>query len=190
MTQLEKLLANTDFDHSRKVAQISRIIALKAGYTVDEADVIEQSALLHDVGKTSIPSEILNKTGKLNPDEYEIIKTHTENGYKQIMDVVRVLLVSAAVAKEHHERLDGSGYLKLPGPEINPFARLISIADVFDALISRRAYKESWNLTSVIQYLIDHGNQFDHAIVKCLVASINEIMLIYQENPSDAELGV
>lgn len=182
MITLEQLVSSTNYDHSQQVAKISRIIALKAGYSTDEAAAIEQAALFHDVGKTTITPDILNKPGSLTPEEFEIVKTHTEAGYEQIMEAIRILLIAAAVAKEHHERLDGSGYLRMPGSDINPYARLISIADVFDALVSRRSYKEPWDATRAIRYLTEHGNHFDHAIVDCLTGSIDEVLLAYKTN--------
>lgn len=180
MTTLEQLIASTNFDHSRNVASISRIIAAKYGYSAKDVTVIEQAALFHDVGKTTVPPDILNKPGSLTPEEFAIVKTHTEAGYALIMEVVKLLLVSSSVAKEHHERLDASGYLRMPACDISMYARLISIADVFDALVSRRSYKEAWDATSAVRYLIDNGNQFDREIVNCLVSVINEILFVYK----------
>gem|GEM_PF-1199053 len=180
MTTLEQLIANTNYDHSRYVAKISRIIAMKAGYSIAEAEIIEQAGLLHDVGKSSISPHILNKPGILTAVEYETVKKHTESGYQQIMDVIKTLTIAASVVKEHHERLDGSGYMSLSNGNISPYSRLIAVADVFDALISKRVYKESWNINSVIQYLTAHDNYFDHIIVICLVSVINELISLYK----------
>ena len=180
MTILEQLVSNAYFNHSRHVAQISKIIAAKAGYSETEITIIEQAALLHDVGKSAIPPDILNKPDVLTPEEYELIKTHTENGYHQIMDTISTLASAASVAKEHHERLDGSGYLKLSDDNINPYAKLISIADAFDALISRRVYKEPWDVKNAIQYLAENDNHFDRIIVGYLMSVISEVILIYK----------
>jgi len=182
MTNIEKLISDSNFKHSRKVAQISRIVASNAGFTEDEVSIIEQAALLHDVGKASIPSQILNKPDVLTPAEFEIVKAHAAAGYSQIMEAVKVLNISASVAKEHHEKLDGSGYHKMQGHNISPYARLISIVDVFDALLSKRVYKESWDVTSVIQYLTVHDNHFDRIIVNCLVSVIGQILILYSPN--------
>jgi HD-GYP domain-containing protein (c-di-GMP phosphodiesterase class II) len=84
------------------------------------------------------------------------------------------------VAKEHHERLDGSGYHKLLGEHITPYSRLICIADVFDALISRRIYKEPWDVSNVIDYLKKNDNHFDSVIVDCLVSALNDVLVIYK----------
>ena len=181
MTPLEQLASSTNYSHSRNVAQISRIVAVRFGYNKTEADTIEQAALYHDVGKSVIPREILKKPGALTPEEFAIIKTHTEAGHSLIMDAVGLLQVSAAVAKEHHERLDGSGYLQIPGRELNPYTKLISVADVFDALISRRAYKQPWKITDVVKYLTDHAHYFDPEIVRCLVSEIDNVLLVYNK---------
>ena len=181
MTTLEQLASSTNYRHSRNVAQISRIIALKYGYNQAEADTIEQAALYHDVGKSAIPREILKKPGALTPEEFAIVKTHTEAGHSLIMEAVGLLQISAAVAKEHHERLDGSGYLQIPGRELNPYTRLISVADVCDALLSRRAYKPPWKVTDVVNYLTDHAHYFDPEIVRCLVSEINNVLLVYNK---------
>ena len=180
MTNIEKLILDSNFKHSKNVAQISRIVASNAGFTENEVSIIEQAALLHDVGKASIPLKILNKPDVLTPDEFEIVKTHADAGYTQIMEAVKILNVSASVAKEHHEKLDGSGYHKIPGNNISPYARLISIVDVFDALLSKRVYKESWDVTSVIQYLTVNENHFDRVIVNCLVSVIGQILVLYK----------
>ena len=180
MTALEKLVKDANYKHCRQVANISKIIAARAGYSADEALIIEQAALLHDVGKNHVPHEILNKKGRLTPEEYEIIKTHTEAGYGQIMDTIESLKISAAVAKEHHERGDGSGYLKMTDSFINPYAKLISAADVFDALVSRRIYKNAWDIQSVIGYLKDSNNHFDQFLVRCLIDGLDDVLRLYE----------
>lgn len=178
----EQLVAHTKFDHSRYVAKISKILALKTGYSAEEACIIEQAALYHDVGKTDVPPHILNKPGKLTPKEFEVVKTHTENGYEKIMGVIDVLKIASEVAREHHERLDGSGYRKMIGSEISSYAKLIAVVDVFDALISKRPYKKGWDTSNVIKYLIEYNNHFDNQIVMCLVSILNEVLLVYKEN--------
>ena len=179
MITIEKLVSNATFNHSRQVSQISKIIARKAGYPEEEIIIIGQAALLHDVGKSDIPLEILNKPGALTAEEYDLVKKHTENGYQQIMKTIKSLMIAAEVAKNHHERLDGSGYMNLSSDNINPYAKLISVADVFDALVSRRVYKESWDVETVVQYLTDHNHHFDNIIVGHLISAITEVLSTY-----------
>jgi HD-GYP domain-containing protein (c-di-GMP phosphodiesterase class II) len=146
---LRQLVENTEFEHSKNVARISELLALRAGYAESEAAVIAQAALCHDVGKTGIPAYILNKPSSLTREEFEIVKTHTDIGHEQIMTVAEVLSAAARTAREHHERPDGNGYLRLSEREIHPYAKLVAIADVFDALYSKRAYKEAWGLSDI-----------------------------------------
>lgn len=117
------------------------------------------------------------------------MKTHTEAGYKQIMDTVQTLTVSACVAREHHEKLDGSGYHKLPGKNIHPYSRIVSIADVFDALLSKRAYKEPWDVNNIVQYFTEHENHFDIIIVGYLVSILKEVLLLYKSDPKQNIAG-
>ena len=180
MTALEQLVENTHYSHSRNVAGISKIIAIKAGYSIQDASEIEQAALLHDIGKTSIPPGILNKKGKLSEEEYEVIKQHTAAGRGQIMEAVKMLTLAAVVAGEHHERLDGSGYCQKYGSEITRQVRLIAVCDVFDALVSKRSYKDPWDVSDAVTYLMENRGLFDQNIVQYLIAAISEIMAFYK----------
>jgi len=180
MTALEKLVADTNYAHCRQVANICKIVAERAGYSTDEILIIEQAALLHDVGKGKIDKAIMDKPGKLTPEEFEIVKKHTEAGHDQIMDTIEILRTSAECAKYHHEKPDGTGYFQITGSGISPFVRLISVIDVYDALVSKRVYKDSWDNKSVIDYLTENKTQFDQYIVKCLVNSLDDVLPLYE----------
>ena len=179
---LRQLVENSDFDHSKYVAKISTLMAEKAGFSQSEVSVIEQAALYHDIGKSSIPLAILNKPGKLTPQEFELVRTHTAIGFQQIMDAVHVLSIASIVAREHHEREDGTGYMCLPGSDIHPYAKLISVADVFDALASRRAYKEPWSIADICDYFREGaGKQFDACFVNLLLGLLEDIKALYRQ---------
>lgn len=179
---LDTLIKSAHFDHSQKVAQISTLLAEKAGFSQSEVSVIGQAALYHDIGKSSIPQAVLNKPGPLTTEEFKIVKTHTENGYEQIMAVIRILLIAAEVAKTHHERPDGTGYMSLSGSEIHPYASLISVADVFDALISRRPYKKAWEVNEICDYFRQNcGTQFDRSFVLILIDSLADVLRLYSQ---------
>ena len=152
---IQTLESLTHFDHSQKVALINKLLAQYAGFPENEVHIIEQAALLHDIGKSSIPKEILQKPGKLTVEEYAIVKKHTTLGHRQIEDVAKILVAAEIVAETHHERPDGKGYLGLSGNEIHPYSRIVAIADVFDALYSKRVYKAAWNAkqSEYMQYL-------------------------------------
>lgn len=176
---LETLIDSTNFAHSRQVSKISALLAANAGYASEEVSVIEQAALYHDIGKAAVPVAILNKPGALTPDEFAIVKTHTEAGARQLQELADVLTIASQIAREHHERCDGSGYMNLRGSEMHPFSKLISVVDVFDALYSRRSYKEAWEIGKIRDLFEKQACQFDPDIVKLLFLNIEKILNLY-----------
>lgn len=168
------------FEHSRKVSQISGLLAKAAGYGPEQVHIIEQAALFHDVGKSYIPAEILFKPGKLTESEFAIVKQHTVLGHQQIKDTLRVLAIADAMANYHHEKYDGTGYHGLSGEGIPLDARLVAVADVFDALFSKRVYKDAWSVDDVLKYMEENaGTQFDKDFIKLLLLQISEILELY-----------
>ncbi len=130
-------------NHVKRVAEYSKLLALLAGISEKNANILSMASPMHDIGKVAIPDNILNKPGRHTPEEFEIMKTHAEIGYQVFKGSKRpVLRAAAIVANTHHEKWDGSGYPKgLNGKEIHLFGRITAIADVFDALGSNRVYK-------------------------------------------------
>lgn len=178
---LTTLMNSTHFEHSQQVAKISCLLARLSGCSEEETEVIRQAALFHDIGKTEIPPAILNKPGKLTTEEYRAIQKHTTLGQNQLAREVQILNAANIVAMQHHERLDGSGYLGLEDADIHPYAKLVAVADVFDALISRRSYKEPWDAGRVCAYLLElAGKQFDRQFVTLLLANKEQIMALYE----------
>ncbi len=174
------LMNSTHFAHSQQVSKISGLLAQLAGYPPEEVDVICQAALFHDIGKNSIPHTILNKPGRLTQEEFHIIQTHTTIGQEQLTQEIQSLNAAVIVAQQHHERLDGSGYMGLDENNIHPYAKLVAVADVFDALISRRAYKDSWGLERTRAYLHElAGVQFDGQITALLLDNVDQVMALY-----------
>lgn len=136
--------------HSFRVAKYTKLFASKMGYSDDELEDIYNIALLHDVGKISIPDHILGKQGKLTDEEYAIIKSHAPNGYEILKDI-KIMPSLSLGAGCHHERIDGKGYPKgLKGDEIPPIAKIIAVADTFDAMYSSRPYRKKMKLEDVI----------------------------------------
>ncbi|GHU80103.1 hypothetical protein FACS1894191_4530 [Clostridia bacterium] len=178
---LDALIGSVNFAHSKKVSEISGILAKHAGYSVEETDLIRQAALFHDLGKADVPKEILNKPGALTEQEFNIIKTHTQLGSRRIEETLRVLSAACVIAREHHEKWSGqNGYIGLAGENIHPYARLVACADVFDALISRRSYKAGWDKNEVCGYLSSQsGIQFDVRMIGLLLEHTDEIMTLY-----------
>ena len=154
--------------HVKRVAEYSRIFALQLGFEEETAELIKQASPMHDIGKVGIPDAILNKPGKLTEDEFEQIKSHAEFGYKMLKHSKRpILQVAATIAREHHEKWDGTGYPRgLAGNDIHIYGRITAIADVFDALGSSRCYKEAWKDEDIWAYFNEQkGKHFDPALI-------------------------
>ncbi|MFC6604051.1 HD-GYP domain-containing protein [Ectobacillus funiculus] len=153
--------------HSENVAHFSLEIAKKMKLSKSLCDVIHKGGLLHDIGKIGIPEHILTKTGKLTDEEYNIIKSHTDIGYEMIKHVSDFNENGILdIVLYHHERYDGKGYPKgLKGTEIPLVARIVAIADMFDAMTSRRVYRSELNLEYTLNEIRKNkGTQFDPEI--------------------------
>ncbi len=154
--------------HSERVAHYARLLAIATGkYNEDELNSFHYACLLHDIGKVNIPDEILMKPGKLTNEEFEIIKTHPVVGVEAIKKV-QGLDQSLDVIKSHHERWDGKGYPEqLKGEEISYLARIVSIADAFDAMTSSRSYRSALTVDEAYKRIIEgKGTQFDPELVE------------------------
>jgi HD-GYP domain-containing protein (c-di-GMP phosphodiesterase class II)/CheY-like chemotaxis protein len=153
--------------HIRRIQEYTRRIARALGSTDDEADSYAKASRLHDVGKVGIPDDLLRKPGKLTADEFTLMKRHTLIG-DAVLSRSPSLAVARTVAKSHHEHWDGSGYPNgLAGTDIPYAARLVAVADVFDALVSRRPYKEPWHAEkAVAQIAAGIGSHFDPQVAE------------------------
>lgn len=162
------------YQHSFQVAMYSIAIAKEMGYSYDDIRLIGMGAMLHDVGKLLIPSEILMKPGDLTDEEYEEIKKHARYGFDLLRNLHTVSLLVAHCAFQHHERIDGSGYPRgLVEFEIHPFAKIIAVADVFDALTSNRVYRGKMLPSEAISIITkDGGVKFDARVVEAFTRSI------------------
>jgi len=146
-------LRDTDTgEHIIRMSRYCEKLALAVGYTPAQAEMILNASALHDIGKIAIPDAILLKPGKLEPDEFEVIKTHTTIGAKILSGSSSPFLKMAEIiALTHHERFDGNGYpRKLKGEDIPQVGQVCSVADVFDALTSVRPYKKAWSFDEAI----------------------------------------
>ncbi|MFL6038039.1 MAG: CHASE2 domain-containing protein [Gaiellaceae bacterium] len=173
--RLSQMAESRDEDtglHIERISALSQALALEIGLSPNDAELIGHAAALHDVGKIGVPDRVLLKPGKLDPDEFEIMKTHTTIGANVLSGSASPLLQAAeAIARSHHERWDGGGYPDgLAGAEIPLAARICAVCDVFDALMSKRVYKEAWGLDDAVAELLDGaGTQFDPALVQAFV---------------------
>ncbi|MDQ0888409.1 response regulator RpfG family c-di-GMP phosphodiesterase [Paenibacillus sp. V4I9] len=167
--------------HVKRVAEYSRLLAIKYGLSEQEAEVIRLASPMHDVGKVGIPDAILNKPGSLTSEEFDIMKTHSNLGYEMLKHSNKQVLNAAAIiAQQHHERYDGTGYPQgLRGDEIHLYGRITALADVFDALCSDRVYKKAWELGRVMDLLkTERGRHFDPAIVDLFIKHLDEFLVI------------
>ncbi|MGE5156898.1 MAG: HD-GYP domain-containing protein [Gemmatimonas sp.] len=172
---------NDTGEHALRVAKYSRLIAEELGLPQRLCRDIYLAAPLHDVGKVAIPDSVLLKPGRLNQAEIAIIRTHAAIGARILADShCELIQLGAAIAVAHHERWDGSGYPhRLKGPEIPIAARVVAVPDVFDALTTKRPYKEAMPLSEARDYLASRsGQEFDPACVDAFLARWNEVVEI------------
>ncbi|MFY7863272.1 DUF3369 domain-containing protein [Roseateles sp.] len=172
--------------HVRRVGELSALLAETSGMRSADVEFMRQASPLHDVGKIGIPDRVLNKPGKLDPEEWEIMKGHARIGFELLSKSdKRILQLGAIIAHEHHERWDGAGYPRgLIGEQINIAGRIVALADVLDALVSQRCYKEPWNFDAALAYVNEQaGLQFDPGLVKQLMDNLDAVHAIYQRYP-------
>jgi putative two-component system response regulator len=170
--------------HIWRMAAYSASLARASGWSVDDADVLELAAPMHDTGKIGIPDEILKAPRKLTAEEWIIMRKHTEFGFKILSKSDSTLFkLAAEIALFHHEKWDGTGYPeKLAGEKIPESARIVAIADVFDALTTKRPYKEPWSVGDAFDLLVrDSGAHFDPNLVEKFIEIKAEILELKQE---------
>jgi len=174
-------------NHVRRMAEVCHLLATAAGLPDDETAVLRHAAPMHDIGKIATPDSVLLKPGKLDPAEWEIMKQHPTIGMSILDGSQRPLLKAAAViAHQHHEKYDGSGYPQgLKGENIHLYARIVAVADVFDALMHKRCYKDAWPVAQVVQHLRDvAGHHLDPHYVDLLVANMDQALAINERFPN------
>jgi len=152
--------------HSMRVSRISLLISGELKMTDEDSRILEYAALFHDIGKIGIPDYILNKKGKLTDEEYKLIKNHPDIGVN-ILGGIAFLLNALPLIKHHHERFDGKGYPSgIKGEEIPLCARIIAIADTYDAMTSDRPYRRGFSHDAAVQEILaNKGTQFDGMLV-------------------------
>ncbi|MEZ5594655.1 MAG: response regulator [Gammaproteobacteria bacterium] len=168
--------------HVQRMAKFSRLIAEELGMSDEFCYTIELAAPLHDIGKIGIPDAILLKPGPLTPQERHIMNSHAEMGYSILKDSPsKYLQLGAVVALNHHEKFDGNGYPRGLKNEQIPFeAKIVTIADVFDALMSRRPYKPAWKLDEALAFIRrGSGTDFDPDCVKAFFSALDAIIQIH-----------
>jgi putative two-component system response regulator len=181
---------NETGEHILRMSRYCQMTGREYGLSQEEQTLLLNASPMHDIGKIGIPDRILLKPAKLDAEEWEIMKTHTTIGGLIIGDYPSELLRTAKlIALTHHERWDGSGYPHgLKGEKIPIYGRIATIADVFDALTSKRPYKEAWTVEDSLEE-IKHGSgsHFDPKVVEAFLAALPDILKIRSE-PHDEDL--
>ena len=169
--------------HVIRMSHFSRILGIAAGMSEVEADDLLHAAPMHDVGKIGIPDRILQKPGPLDPDEWKVMQSHVTIGAEIIGEHGGGMLALAAqIALTHHEKYDGSGYPNgLRGEDIPLVGRIVAIADVFDALTSKRPYKKAWTEDEALTFLREQkGRHFDPALVDLFLEQMPAVRAVQQ----------
>jgi len=170
--------------HTIRVGHYVETIALKLGLKAKEAEMLRFSAPMHDIGKVGVPDSILLKPGKLDPDEWNIMKKHAEFGYDILKNSRSLILKNAGIiAVSHHEKWNGKGYpAGLATDQIPLYGRITAIADVFDALMMSRPYKQAWPLDKAVALINEEaGLHFDPSIVEIFNQVVDELVLIKEK---------
>ncbi len=167
--------------HVKRVSDISRIIAEKLGLPEKEVALLQMASPMHDIGKVAIPDGILNFPGKLNDEDFTTMKAHASLGSDMLASSPRKVMQAAAlIAGQHHEKFNGSGYPNgLREGEIHIFARIVALADVYDALTNDRVYRKAFDADTVMAYIKENrGIHFDPQLVDLFLENIDEIMKV------------
>lgn len=171
--------------HTERVGRTSAALARELGLPTETVELLRRAAPLHDLGKVAVPDSILLKGGRLNDDEFAVVKTHTEIGARLLSGSTHPLLQMAEeIARSHHEQWDGSGYMMgLRERDIPMVSRIVAVADVFDALTHARAYKKSWPLVEAIDEMRrQRGTQFDPDVVNALLRIVERGQLPVEDD--------
>ncbi len=171
-------------NHVVRMARYARVIAEELGLSEEECSDIEFAAPMHDIGKIGIPDKVLLKPGKFEQTEWDVMKQHTIMGHNILSNSQsRYIQMGAVIALNHHEKFDGSGYpAGLSGTQIPLVARIVAIADVYDALVSERPYKKSWSQTDALNYIREQtGKHFDPQCVEAFLNRLDDIKRIQVE---------
>lgn len=172
-------------NHILRISDYSTEVAKALGLSEDEIEILRYASPMHDIGKIGIPDRILQKPGKLDAEEWEMMKQHTVIGWRMFSNSKSPLLKAVAdIAISHHEKFDGSGYpYGKKGNEIPLFGRIVAIADIFDAVVSERCYKKEWSFKEGVEYIQSlAGSHLDPDLVSMFLKNKSLIGDIYQAN--------
>ncbi len=189
LNEISELRSKETGYHIKRVSLYSAVLGRKLGLSEEDIEVLQLASSMHDIGKISIPDRILNKPGKLTDEEFDIMKTHTASGFDILKNTSNnVMKVGAIVARYHHEKFNGKGYFGLKGNEIPKVARIVAVADVFDALSVERVYKDAWPVDKIMELFKKERNEhFDGELVDILFEHLDEFLEIKNRYKEDGE---
>lgn len=177
--------------HIKRMSHYSAKLAELYGLGEEEVELVLYASPLHDIGKVAIPDQILLKPGRFSPEEFEIMKLHATLGAKMLESNGSFPVIEAGriIAFQHHEKYDGSGYPRgLSAQEIHIYARIVAIADVFDALSSERVYKKAFSIDQTVEILKEgSGTHFDPSLVRIFVENLERFLIIKEAFPDEEE---
>ena len=186
LSELVETQSHETGQHVKRVAAYTEILCRAMGLSEEETWKVSVASMMHDVGKICVPREILHKSGKLTEEEFSEIKKHVDYGHKLLENSPgEIMQLAASIAGQHHERFDGKGYQnRLEGEHIDIYARCVAVADVFDALVSKRCYKNSWSPEQARDEILSQaGHQFDPQITKLFDEHFDEFLKVMEDYP-------
>lgn len=171
--------------HIKRTSEYMKVMAEALKLQEQEQDALVIASMMHDIGKLLVPSEIVEKEGKLTEEEFAEIKKHVQYGFDLLKySPGRVMEIAKTIAYQHHEKWNGKGYLGMKGPEIDFYSRIMAVVDVFDALISKRSYKEKWSLEDAYNEIVNQsGEHFDPQVVQMFCEHFEEFKIIVAMYP-------
>lgn len=188
LAEILKAQSQETGQHVKRVAAYTEVFCQALGLSEEESWKVSIASMMHDVGKIGVPQDILHKPTSLTEEEFAEVKKHVDYGYRLLKNSPgEIMQIAARIAHEHHERFDGTGYEEhRSGENIDLYARCVAIADVFDALVSRRCYKAAWDPEwARSEILSQAGRQFDPKLVKLFDDHFDEFMEVMRRYPDD-----
>jgi putative two-component system response regulator len=177
-------------NHIMRISDYATLVARALKFSEDDTEILRFASPMHDIGKIGIPDSILQKPGKLTPEEWEVMKQHTLIGARIFQHSKSPLLQAASqIAASHHEKFDGSGYpYGLKGESVPLFGRIVTMVDVFDAVVSKRCYKDKWSYKEGLDYIESlAGTHLDPKLVEIFKKIEKEVRSVYDANTTIEE---
>ena len=171
--------------HVKRVSEYSKVLGEALGLSAEETEILRTASMMHDIGKLTISSDILEKPGKLTDEEFKIIKTHVTAGERLLhKSPGRIMSAARLIALEHHEKWNGTGYLKKSKNDIDFYSRIVAVADVYDALVSKRSYKDAFSERRAYDIIVsEKGSHFDPDVVDAFIRSYDKILDVLKSHP-------